>query len=96
MMCPSSNGWTKVRPSASAIPWAIAPASSTPSPSSSTRAPSRRVFSTFMNGVKVGITIVAGMPSRRAWWATPWAWLPADMAITPRPRASSGSRESLL
>jgi hypothetical protein len=36
-----------------------------------------------MKGVPLGITIVAGMPSRPAWYATPCAWLPADMATTP-------------
>jgi hypothetical protein len=31
------------------------------------------------------------MPSRPEWQATPWAWLPADIAITPT-RAWSGVR----
>ena len=37
----------------------------------------------------------ASMPMRAAWQATAWAWLPADMATTPRAR-SSASRESSL
>ena len=63
----SSKGWTKQSPSASAKAQACRAASSTPAPSSTTRAPKRRVFSTFTNGVWLGITIVAGMPRRRAW-----------------------------
>ena len=63
----SSKGWTKVRPLGSASAQACRAASSTPAPSSTTRAPKRRVFSTFTNGVWRGITMVAGMPRRRAW-----------------------------
>ena len=39
--------------------------------------------STLEKGVAFGMTMVAGMPSRPAQKATPWAWLPADMAMTP-------------
>ena len=59
-------------------------------PSSTTCAPWCAVFETFVNGVSAGITIVAGMPRRRAWYATPCAWLPADAATTPRRVGASG------
>src|ERR1041385_7668846 len=36
------------------------------------------------------------MPRRRAWYATPCAWLPAEQAITPRFFSSALSEESLL
>ena len=39
---------------------------------------------TLVAGVNCGITMVAAMPSSLACRATAWAWLPADMAITPR------------
>src|SRR5262245_5387246 len=42
------------------------------------------------------MTITAGIPSRAAWYATAWAWLPALMAITPRRRSSADSDRSLL
>jgi len=42
-------------------------ASSNVSPSRTTVAPKRRVFSTFTAGAKRGITMVAGMPRRCAW-----------------------------
>ncbi len=51
---------------------------------------------TFTNGVWAGITMVASMPSRVAWRATAWAWLPADIATTPHRRSSSLSDRSLL
>src|SRR5437588_2580581 len=35
------------------------------------------------------MTIVAGTPATWAATATPWAWLPADAAITPLARVSS-------
>ena len=76
-----------VRPRSSTRARACAAASSTVSPRSTTSAPSLRVLSIFTNGVGSGITITARMPRRRAWYATPWAWLPADMATTPAARS---------
>ena len=45
-----------------------------------------------VNGVSAGMTIVAGIPSRWAWYATPCAWLPADAATTPVARSAAGER----
>ena len=42
-----------------------------------------------------GMTIVASQPRRWAERATPWAWLPAEAAMTPR-RSSSGERRAIL
>ena len=52
-------------------------------------APCVRTASTLMGAVVTGITTTASMPSRDAERATPWAWLPAEAAMTP-PAASSG------
>src|SRR5688572_6856254 len=46
-------------------------------------APCERVPSTLIEGASDGMTIVAGMPSRSAAMATPWAWLPDEKATTP-------------
>ncbi len=46
---------------------------------------------TLVAGVNTGMTMVARMPSREAWRATAWAWLPADMATTPARRSASVS-----
>ena len=40
-------------------------------------------------GAPSGIQMVALMPMSRAAKATPWAWLPAEQAITPRAFSSS-------
>ena len=58
--------------------------------------PSRRVFSIFTKGVKRGHHDRGRDAEAAAWKATPWAWLPADIAITPRRPASSGSSTSRL
>src|SRR5262249_2598492 len=42
------------------------------------------------------MTMVAGIARRAAWYATAWAWLPADIAMTPRARAKGSSEASLL
>jgi hypothetical protein len=42
-------------------------------------------------GVKRGMTMVAAMPASEAWRATAWAWLPADMAMTPAARSRAVS-----
>ncbi len=51
---------------------------------------------TFVAGVNFGITIVAGTPRSFACRATACAWLPADMAITPRARSSVLNEASRL
>ena len=56
----------KVRPRSRPVARAKAAASSTVSPCSTTSAPWLRVFITFTVGVLTGITMVAGMASRRA------------------------------
>jgi len=66
------------------------------SPCSTTSAPKLRVRATFTPGVKRGMTITARMPSRCAWKATPCAWLPALIAMTPRARSAGVSWASLL
>ncbi|CFW13357.1 Uncharacterised protein [Bordetella pertussis] len=43
----------------------------------------------------VGMTMTARQPSLVAARATPWAWLPAEAAITPRLRAA-GVRLAIL
>jgi hypothetical protein len=40
-----------------------------------------------ISGVVSGITMTARMPRCRAEKATPWAWLPALAATTPRARS---------
>jgi hypothetical protein len=71
-------------------------ASSKVSPHITTSAPKPRVRSLLTVGVKRGITITAGMPSRCAWYANPCAWLPADTAITPCLRCASDNCASLF
>ena len=61
------DGWTKDRRSACASAWARSADSDKVSPCRITRAPCARVFSTFTSGVETGMTIVAGICSRRAW-----------------------------
>ena len=83
MTSASSKGWTKTRPWSAATSIARSWASSKVCPCSSTSAPNPRVRSTFTVGVSSGMTITARSPRRCAWWASPWAWLPAEAAITP-------------
>ena len=47
-----------------------------------------RTASTLISGVVCGMTITARMPRWRAEKATPWAWLPALAAMTPRARSA--------
>jgi hypothetical protein len=49
-----------------------------------------------IDGVVTGITITARMPRRFAASATPCAWLPAELHITPACKASFGSEAILL
>ena len=83
----SSYGCRKNSPSRSASACACVAASASVSPCSTTVAPNASVRSTFVLGVKRGITMVLAMPARVACRATAWAWLPADMAITPAARS---------
>ena len=55
----------------------------------------RRTASSLTFGTVTGITMTAWMPSFAAASATPWAWLPADAAITPQARWG-GSRRLIL
>ncbi len=88
----SSNGWMNSR-SRSSASWRASTADSmTSAPMSSTVAPRSRVRATFTNGVLSGITMWVSSPSNVPCRATPWAWLPADMATTPRPGATSSKR----
>ena len=50
------------------------------------------------HGTRLGVpvTIVTGTPSRVPWYDRPCAWLPAEAAITPRPRRSSSISSSAL
>ncbi|MEZ5343858.1 MAG: hypothetical protein R2706_21195 [Acidimicrobiales bacterium] len=62
-------------------------ASSTDDPASSTFAPEEGPSAPpSETGCASGITMVVGKPSRSPWYATPWAWLPADIAMTAIPR----------
>ena len=71
-------------------------ASSKVSPRSTTSAPKLRVFSTFTDEAKRGMTMVAAMPMRCAWYATACAWLPAETASTPPARSAAVSCAILL
>ena len=44
-----------------------------------------------MMGAPSGMHTTLGMPMREAASATPWAWLPAEQAMTPRSRSASVS-----
>jgi hypothetical protein len=52
-------------------------------------APMAAVASSFTFGASLGMTMIAGMPRRRAAQATPCAWLPLETPTTPL-AASSG------
>ena len=96
MTAGSSYGCTSTRPSSAAMRRASCGGPGRSAPCSTTRAPSTSVRCTFTNGVAAGITIVASMPRRVACRATAWAWLPADIATTPRARSSSVSEQQLV
>jgi len=51
---------------------------------------------TLAAGASCGITIVAGMPSRRAESAIAWAWLPEEKVTTPARRCVSSNFERAL
>src|SRR6516165_2352706 len=75
---------------------ASAAASASISPCSTTCAPQEAVRVTFVAGVCFGMTMVALMPASAACRATAWAWLPADIATTPRAFSSGVSRAMRL
>ncbi len=82
----------KIDPVSSASSRALARASSTQVPCRTTSAPYERVAATLGSGAPAGMTTVALVPSAEAARATPWAWLPALAATTPRARSESVSR----
>ncbi len=51
--------------------------------------------STLLMGAPAGMQMTEGMPSRAADRAMPWAWFPAEQAMTPF-SASSGVRDRIL
>ncbi len=59
-----------------------------------TSAPYPRVARSLGIGAPSGMKTVARVPTSCAASATPWAWLPALAATTPRARSASLSRES--
>jgi hypothetical protein len=89
-----SNGWISTAPVRSANSWAAIRASSTVLPANSMCAPYPLVAETFGMGAPIGMKTVDWAPSSPAASATPWAWLPALAATTPRAR-SSGERRAI-
>jgi hypothetical protein len=81
----------KTAPVLSAYARASLTVSSTQLPYRMTRAPYPRVAWTLGSGALSGMITVAAQPSRLAANATPWAWLPALAATTPRARSASES-----
>ncbi len=88
-----SKGWISTAPVSSANRRAPASASSSTAPSKTTSAPYPRVAFSLGIGAPSGMYTVDRMPSSCAASATPWAWLPAEAATTPRARSSALSRE---
>ena len=88
-----SNGWMNTAPVRSAKVCAATSDSSTVLPTSSTCAPYPLVAATFGSGAFTGMKTVACAPTSPAASATPWAWLPALAATTPRARSSAERRE---
>ena len=87
-----SKGWMKTRSCSAASALARARVCSTVLPCRTTSAPYEPVASTLGSGAPSGITTVALVPSSAAANATPWPWLPALAAMTPRARCASASR----
>ncbi len=84
-----SNGWMNTAPVRSASARAAASVSSTSAPTSRTSAPYWRVAATLGSAASTGMYTTARMPSSPAANATPWAWLPALAATTPRAFSSA-------
>ncbi len=87
-----SKGWMSTAPVSSAKRPAATSASSRYWPAKTTSAPYPRVAFSLGIGAPSGMKTVALMPRVWAARATPWAWLPADAATTPRARSASVSR----
>ena len=83
------TGGSTPRRSAPRTRCAATSASSTVRADSCTSAPYPLVAATLGIGAPTGMKTVAAMPSSRAASATPWAWLPALAATTPRARSSA-------
>ena len=96
MTCGSSNGGMLVRPCSFSSRAHSRFASSKSLPNRTTVAPRRSTLAHLIAGVLSGMTIVQAMPSLWPASATPWAWLPAEQAMTPRQRSSSDSDAILL
>jgi hypothetical protein len=94
MIRSSSNGGTTVAPIFPAISRATVSRVAEVTPAETTFAPYAWVASTFERTEFSGMTMVAGMPRRRAARATPWAWLPEENATTPHWRCDSSSWSS--
>ena len=93
----SSNGWTTVRPRSSAR--ASGRRRARPRRCRLRARPRRRSRACSRPSpleAKRGITIVAAMPIRSAWYATACAWLPAETASTPLARSAAVSCAILL
>ena len=88
-----SNGWISTAPVSSANRRAPTSDSSSTLPSKTTSAPYPRVACSLGIGAPSGMNTVDRMPSSWAASATPWAWLPAEAATTPRARSSGVSRK---
>ena len=91
----SSKGGMNTAPLWPIRSWVCRQASLKDSPESTTCPPRRRTAEILMAGVVTGMTMVASQPRRWADRATPWAWFPAEAAMTPR-RSSSGERRAIL
>ena len=65
-------------------------------PCSTASPPSATTASTLIDGVVFGMTMTARSPRLRAASATPWAWLPAELQITPFASLAAGVCAILL
>ena len=86
-------GWMSTAPVRSAYACAWTSDSSSVAPTSSMVAPYPRVAVSLGSGAPTGMYTLAAMPSSWAASATPWAWLPALAATTPRAFSSSLRRD---
>src|SRR5215213_2068556 len=59
-----------------------------------TRPPSRSIALILVSGAVAGAITVQGIPSLRAYHATPWAMLPADAVTTPN-SSFAGDRRAI-
>jgi hypothetical protein len=91
----SSNGGIDIRPCSFSNLAASVFAASKSAPCNMTEPPNLETFLCLISGVPEGITMVAGIFSFRAEYATPWAWFPALHATTPL-HLSFGSKCAIL